>query len=165
MGEKESPTTKMKHKMTKKKKKLDPRGPRPPWTPPRFVLEPNYQWMLQIDIKFTDKDKEMMILTSLIASFEHLVITLCWGKKTLEFKEISKALIDHYHQKQNLDESSGEGLVDEWLFGLILGLVFGFVFRLLFRLVCSWSNRLELMYDLKPLGLGLLSELSSRIVA
>ena len=34
-------------------------------------------------------------------SYKHLVTTLCLGKETLEFKEISEALMDHYHQKQN----------------------------------------------------------------
>ena len=33
------------------------------------------------------------------------------GKETLEFKEILGALMDHYHWKQNLGESSSEGLM------------------------------------------------------
>ena len=55
--------------------------------------------MLRIDIKFNDEDKAMMLLTLLPASYKHLVTTLCWGKENLEFKEISRALMDHYHQK------------------------------------------------------------------
>ena len=67
--------------------------------------------MLRIDIKFDDEDKAMLLLTSLLAFYEHLVTTLCWGKETLEFKEISRALMDHYHRKQNSGKSSGEGLM------------------------------------------------------
>ena len=39
--------------------------------------------MLRIDIKFEDEDKAMMLLTSLPASYEHLVTTLLYGKKKL----------------------------------------------------------------------------------
>ena len=37
--------------------------------------------MLRIDIKFEDEDKAMMLLTSFPASYEHLVMTLLYGKK------------------------------------------------------------------------------------
>jgi hypothetical protein len=68
--------------------------------------------MLRIDVKFEDEDKAMMLLTSLPASYEHLVTTLLYGKKTLEVEEVSNALLDHYQQKQkNSAESSGDGLV------------------------------------------------------
>ena len=55
--------------------------------------------MLRINIKFNDEDKVMMLLTSIPASYKHLVTILCWGKETLEFKEISRVLKDHYHRK------------------------------------------------------------------
>ena len=55
--------------------------------------------MIRIDIKLDDEDKAMMLLTLLPASYKHLVATLCRGKENLEFKEISRALMDHYHQK------------------------------------------------------------------
>ena len=64
-----------------------------------------------IDIKFDDEKNAMMLLSSLPAFYEHLVTTLIWGKETLEFKEILGALLDHYQRKQNLGESSGEGLM------------------------------------------------------
>ena len=68
--------------------------------------------MLRIDIKFEDKDKAIMLLTSLLISYEHLVTTLLYGKEILELEEISGALLDRYQRKQmNLAESSGEGLV------------------------------------------------------
>ena len=52
-----------------------------------------------------------MLLSSLSASYEHLVTTLLWGKETLEFKKISGAQLDHYQQKHNSSESSGERLM------------------------------------------------------
>ena len=54
---------------------------------------------LRINIKFNDEDNTMMVLTSIPTSYEHLVTILCWGKETLEFKEISGVLKDHYHRK------------------------------------------------------------------
>ena len=44
--------------------------------------------LLRIDIKFNDENKAMMLLSSLPASYEHLVMTLFWGKETMEFEEI-----------------------------------------------------------------------------
>jgi hypothetical protein len=52
--------------------------------------------MLRIDIKFEDKDKVIMLLTSLPTSYEHLVTTLLYGKEILELEEISGALLDRY---------------------------------------------------------------------
>ena len=69
--------------------------------------------LLQINIKFDDENKAMILLSSLPASYEHLVTTLLWGKETLEFEEISGALLDHYQRKQNSGESFGEGFVRE----------------------------------------------------
>jgi len=42
--------------------------------------------MLRIDIKLDDQDKAMMLLTSLPASYEHLVTTLCWGRRLWNLK-------------------------------------------------------------------------------
>uniref|UniRef100_A0A2N9HKJ8 CCHC-type domain-containing protein n=1 Tax=Fagus sylvatica TaxID=28930 RepID=A0A2N9HKJ8_FAGSY len=53
-----------------------------------------------------------MLLTSLLASYEHLVTTLLYEKETLELEEVSGALLDHYQRKhKDSTESSGEGLV------------------------------------------------------
>ena len=46
------------------------------------------------DIKLEDEDKAMMLLTSLSASYEHLVTTLLYGKETLELEEVLGALLD-----------------------------------------------------------------------
>jgi hypothetical protein len=63
--------------------------------------------MLRIDIKFEDEDKAMMLLISLPASYEHLVMTLLYRKETLELEEISGALLGHYQRKH---KNSAEGL-------------------------------------------------------
>ena len=67
--------------------------------------------MIRINIKLDDEDKVMTLLTSLPASYKHLVCNLMLGKETLEFKEVLGASMDHYHWKQNLGESFGEGLM------------------------------------------------------
>ena len=42
--------------------------------------------MIRIDIKLDDEDKVMMLLTSLPASYKHLVTTLCWGRRLWNLK-------------------------------------------------------------------------------
>ena len=54
----------------------------------------------------------MMLLTSLLASYEYLVTTLLYGKETLEVEEVSNTLLDHYQRKhKNSAESSDDGLI------------------------------------------------------
>jgi hypothetical protein len=68
--------------------------------------------MLRIDIKFEDEDKTIILLTSFLASYKHLVMSLLYGKETLELEEVLGALLDHYQRKhKNSVESFGEGLV------------------------------------------------------
>ena len=42
--------------------------------------------MLRINIKFNDEDNAMMLLTSIPASYEHLVTILCWGRRLWNLK-------------------------------------------------------------------------------
>ena len=68
--------------------------------------------LLRIDVKFEDEDKTMMLLTSLLASYEYLVTTLLYEKETLEVEKVSNVLLDHSEWKQkNSAESSGDELV------------------------------------------------------
>ena len=55
--------------------------------------------LLRIEIKFDDKNKAMMPLSYLLASYKYLVTTLLWEKETLKFEEILRVLWDHYQQK------------------------------------------------------------------
>ena len=68
----------------------------------------------QIDVKFEDEDKALMLLNSLPASstYENLVTILMWGKETLDLEEITSALLGFNQRKKANDESSqGEGLM------------------------------------------------------
>ena len=43
-------------------------------------------------MKFEEEDMTLILLNSLLESYDNLVITLMWGKKTLELEEIKSAL-------------------------------------------------------------------------
>ena len=55
--------------------------------------------LLRIEIKLDDKNKAMMPLSYLLASYEYLVSTLLWEKETLKFEEILRVLLDLYQRK------------------------------------------------------------------
>ena len=59
----------------------------------------------RIDVKFKDEDKALMLLNSLPASstYENLVITLMWGKETLELEEITSVLLGFNQRKKAND--------------------------------------------------------------
>ena len=42
--------------------------------------------MIRIDIKLDDEAKAMMLLTSLLAFYKHLVTTLYWGRRLWNLK-------------------------------------------------------------------------------
>jgi hypothetical protein len=68
----------------------------------------------RVDVKFEDEDKVLMLLNSLPTSstYNNLVTTLTWGKKTLELEDVTGALLAFHQRKKNIDENSqGEGLV------------------------------------------------------
>ena len=51
--------------------------------------------LMRVDVKFEDEDNALMLLNSLSTSltYESLVTTLMWGKKTLDLEEITSALL------------------------------------------------------------------------
>ena len=55
--------------------------------------------LLRIEIKLDDKNKAMMPLSYLLASYKYLVTTLLWEKETLKFEEILRVLLDLYQRK------------------------------------------------------------------
>ena len=68
----------------------------------------------QIDVKFEDEDKALMLLNSLSTSsmYENLVTTLMWGKETLDLEEIMSVFLRFNKSKKANDESSqGERLM------------------------------------------------------
>nr|TKR98112.1 hypothetical protein D5086_0000206600 [Populus alba] len=71
-------------------------------------------YLKQIDVKFNDKDKVLMLLNSPPTSptYENLVITPMRGKETLILKEIINAILSFNLGKKIGDENSkGEELV------------------------------------------------------
>ncbi|KAK4413408.1 Retrovirus-related Pol polyprotein from transposon TNT 1-94 [Sesamum alatum] len=58
------------------------------------------------DVSIEDDDSPMILLCSLPFSYEHLVTTLTYGKKTIKVVEITAALLTYNQRKQNAGESS-----------------------------------------------------------
>ena len=56
-------------------------------------------------MKFKDKDKALMLLSSLPVSstYENMVTTLMWGKKTLDLEEITSILLVFNQRKKAND--------------------------------------------------------------
>ena len=59
----------------------------------------------------TEVDRALLLLASLPDSYDHLVITLMYGKTTLSLNEVSGALIEYHRNKKTELELQGEDLV------------------------------------------------------
>ncbi|KAL0387502.1 UNVERIFIED_CONTAM: Retrovirus-related Pol polyprotein from transposon TNT 1-94 [Sesamum radiatum] len=62
--------------------------------------------LARLDVNIEDKDRAMILLCSLLFSYEHLVTTLTYRKETIKIDEITAALLAHNQRKQNAGESS-----------------------------------------------------------
>jgi hypothetical protein len=62
----------------------------------------------RVDVKFKDEDNALMLLNSFPTSstYENLVTTLTWGKKTLKLEDVTGALLAFHQRKKNIDENS-----------------------------------------------------------
>ena len=60
----------------------------------------------RVDVKFEEEDMTLILLTSLLESYENLVTTLMWGKETLEFEEITGVLLSFNKRMKSSDGSS-----------------------------------------------------------
>ena len=49
--------------------------------------------LVRVNVKIEDKDKAIILLCSSLPSYEHLVITLTYGKKSIGLEEITTALL------------------------------------------------------------------------
>ena len=66
----------------------------------------------RVDVKFEEEDMSLILLNSLLESYDNLFTTLMWGKETLELEEITGALLSFNQRKKTSDGSSqGERLV------------------------------------------------------
>ena len=57
-------------------------------------------------MKFEEEEMTLILLNSLLESYENLVTTLMWGKETLELEEIIGALLFFNQRKKTSDGSS-----------------------------------------------------------
>ena len=62
-------------------------------------------------VNYEDEDKALLLLASLPTSFDHLVTTLMYGKKTIVLKEVTSALLSHIKMKQDGDGSQDDGFI------------------------------------------------------
>ena len=65
-------------------------------------------------VTLEEEYKLILSLTSLLTSFDHLVTMLMYGNETLEFEEMTSALLSHSKMKKDDDEdddSQPDGLV------------------------------------------------------
>ena len=60
---------------------------------------------MRIDVKFEDEDKTLMLLNFLpvFSTYENLVTTLMWGKKTLDLEETTSILLGFNKKKKAND--------------------------------------------------------------
>ncbi|KAB2625241.1 hypothetical protein D8674_016901 [Pyrus ussuriensis x Pyrus communis] len=51
--------------------------------------------LLNLDKDVKDEDKTLILLNSLLEAYEHLATTLIYGKDTINFEDVSNALMNH----------------------------------------------------------------------
>ena len=65
----------------------------------------------RVDVKFEEEDMTLILVNSLLESYDNLVsTTLMWGKETLELEEIIGALLAFNQMKKDSDGSRMKGL-------------------------------------------------------
>ncbi|TXG52062.1 hypothetical protein EZV62_021231 [Acer yangbiense] len=66
-----------------------------------------------LDVEISDEDKALLLLNSLLDTYEHLTTTLLYGKDEVKFIDVSNALVNNeYRKKDQLDhrDSTSEAL-------------------------------------------------------
>lgn len=69
-----------------------------------------------IDIKIDDEDQVIIVLCSLLASYEHFVMTLLYGKDTISMKDVKASLHSRELRKKVFGEE-GEGQTESLFMG------------------------------------------------
>ncbi|KAI6705687.1 hypothetical protein NL676_008649 [Syzygium grande] len=68
--------------------------------------------LASLEVSMEDEDKALLLLSSLPASYDHLVTTLLYGKEMLETDEVTAALLSNDTRKRvNSVTAQGEGLI------------------------------------------------------
>ena len=60
----------------------------------------------RVDVKFEEEDMTLILLNSLLDSYDNLVTTLIWGKETLELEKITMALLAFNQMRKASDGNS-----------------------------------------------------------
>jgi hypothetical protein len=55
----------------------------------------------KVDVKIDDEDMEIVLLCSLLDSYDYLVTTLTYGKKKVQVDDVVVALLSHEQRKKN----------------------------------------------------------------
>lgn len=57
--------------------------------------------LLNLNVEVEDEDKALLLLNSLPDEYEHLVITLLYGKEEIKFEDVSNTLVNNEYQKKD----------------------------------------------------------------
>ena len=49
----------------------------------------------KVDVQIEKEDKALLVLTSVSDSYKRVMMTILYGKGTLEFKNVQSSLLDH----------------------------------------------------------------------
>lgn len=60
--------------------------------------------LTRLSMKVDDEDKTITLLYYLPSSYDHLVTTLTYGKKTITFDSISSTLLQQAQHRQSVEE-------------------------------------------------------------
>jgi hypothetical protein len=69
--------------------------------------------LVKVDVKIDDEDRAVILLCSLLRSYEHLVTTLTYGKEDIKVEDIVAALLTHDQRRKNnaMEESFGDAFL------------------------------------------------------
>ena len=62
-------------------------------------------------VNYEDEDKVLLLLASLLTSFDHLVTMLMYGKETVILDQVTSAFLSNLKMKQDGDDSQADGLI------------------------------------------------------
>ena len=64
--------------------------------------------LLTVDVKINKKDKALILLSSLLESYDHIVTTMLYGMKTLILEEVMSTLLSNeFRKRPNQEEQIG----------------------------------------------------------
>src|SRR3954470_15732342 len=67
--------------------------------------------LLALEVKLEEKDKALILFSSLPPSYDHLVTTILYGKETLELEDVKVMLVNNEFMKRTDSTQEGSGLV------------------------------------------------------